>query len=141
MADGTVIIDTGPLVAYLVRRDSDHEWAVTRFKQLQPPFLTCQPVLAETAFLVQRVRADLKPFFDFIRSGIVATPFDVLEDSLGLAKLIAKYSQLPMSLADACLVRLAEQHPKARVFTLDQHFRLYRRNGRQVIATIMPSET
>lgn len=138
MAEGTIIVDTGPLVAFLLRSDSYHEWVVTRFKQLQPPFLTCDPVLAETAFLVQRVRADLKPFFDLIRSGVVVSQFDVLNESAHLAKLIAKYAQLPMSLADACLVRMAEQHPQAQVFTLDQHFRIYRRNGRQVIPTMMP---
>jgi predicted nucleic acid-binding protein len=57
-----------------------------------------------------------------------------------LERLIRKYQDLPMSLADACLVRLAERHPSALVVTLDQHFKIYRKHGRQPIAVKMPEE-
>jgi predicted nucleic acid-binding protein len=62
----------------------------------------------------------------------------ILAEREALWKLIHKYEDLPMSLADACLVRLAELHPAASVFTLDSHFRVYRKNGRQQISVIMP---
>ena len=62
----------------------------------------------------------------------------MLRERQALWKLIRKYEDLPMSLADACLVRLAELHPAARVFTLDSHFRVYRKNGRQQIPVIIP---
>ncbi len=64
--------------------------------------------------------------------------FSVFDEQETLAKFVRKYENLPMSLADACLVRVAEQHPDAAVLTFDAHFRVYRKNARQVLPVIMP---
>jgi predicted nucleic acid-binding protein len=62
-----------------------------------------------------------------------------MAEQKALAKLVAKYSDLPMSLADACLVRMAEVNAGSSVFTLDGHFNVYRKHGRRIIPTIMPA--
>jgi uncharacterized protein len=132
-----VIIDTGPLVAFLVETDSHHEWAVKCFQELRPPFLTCEPVLTEGFFLVSRLRNGPRRFFELLESGLLNVEFDVMAEREALRKLIHKYADVPMSLADACLVRMSEQHDTGFVFTTDGDFQTYRKNGRQMIPLII----
>jgi len=133
-----ILVDTGPLVAYLREREAAHAWVAERFEELPAPFLTCEPVLAETFFLVSRQPGGARRFFDLLGSGLLEVDFSLMAEREALWKLIRKYEDLPMSLADASLVRLAEIHPEASVFTLDSHFAVYRKNGRQQISTIAP---
>ena len=106
--------------------------------ELPAPFITCEPVLTEAFFLLSRLPNGARYFFDLLGSGLLTVDFAVLNERESLQKLIQKYSDLPMSLADACIVRLAELHGNATVFTLDSHFRVYRKNGRQQIPLLMP---
>lgn len=138
MSRGAIIVDTGPLVALLAAEEARHAWVEEQLRELPAPFITCEPVLAETFFLVSRLPNGVRRFFDLLGSGLLTVDFSVLGEHESLRKLIQKYSDLPMSLADACLVRLAELHTGATVFTLDSHFRVYRKNGRQQIPVIMP---
>lgn len=138
MPDRQIIADTGPLVALLLEDDAHHVWAVERVRELPAPFLTCEPVLAETFHLVSRLHNGTRRFFEMLESGLLVVGFDLLADWKPVAKLALKYVNLPMSLADACLVRMSELQKEALVFTLDNHFRIYRKNGRQIIPTIMP---
>ena len=138
MPEQRVIVDAGPLVAFLVEEDAHHEWAATQFKVLPPPFLTCEPVLTEAFYLTHRLRDGGRRFFDLLTSGLLVVQFELMAECRVLAPLVRKYADLPMSLADACLVRMAEVNVNAVVFTVDGHFRLYRKHGRQVIPTIMP---
>jgi predicted nucleic acid-binding protein len=138
VSNAGVLVDTGPLVAFLREAEADHEWAAEKFAELPAPFLTCEPVLAETFFLVSRQPGGSRRFFELLGSGLLEVEFSVIDEREALWKLIHKYEDLPMSLADACLVRLAEKHAGAAVFTLDTHFRIYRKHGRQQIPVIMP---
>ena len=133
-----ILIDTGPIVAFLSAEEAVHEWAVSQFSALPTPFATCEPVLAETFFLLSRHPDGPRRFFELLASGLLVVDFSILAEQQNLAALIRKYRDLPMSLADACLVRMAELHPDASVFTLDSHFRVYRKNGRQTIPVILP---
>ena len=138
MSSSRIIVDTGPLVAFLTETKAVHGWVASKFAELPAPFVTCEPVLAETFFLLSRLPDGPRRFFDLLGSGLLEIEMSVLAEQEALGKLIHKYKDLPMSLADACLVRLAELHPKASVFTLDTHFRVYRKHGRQQIPVIMP---
>ena len=138
MSSARVLVDTGPLVAFLSAGEAVHGWVASRFAELPAPFVTCEPVLAETFFLLSRLPDGPRRFFDLLGSGLLEIELSVFGEQEALWKLIRKYEDLPMSLADACLVRLAELHPKASVFTLDTHFRVYRKHGRQQIPVIMP---
>jgi uncharacterized protein len=133
-----VIVDTGPLVALLVRTDDHHRWAVDRLRELTPPFLTCEPVLAEVAHLVRRVRHGVDRFVDLILSDLLRVDFAVMAERATLGRLLRKYADRPMSLADACLVRLAELHDSASVLTIDEDFSVYRKQGRRGIPVIAP---
>jgi len=65
--------------------------------------------------------------------------FDFNDDMESVLKLLQKYADVPMSLADACLVRMTETFSDPIVLTTDSDFRVYRRHSRQVIPSVMPS--
>ena len=134
-----IVLDTGPLVALLNRRDNYHTWARTCFAEVEPPLLTCEAVISEACFLVRALSNGPQAVVDLLQHEVISIPFRIEEETKPLAKLLARYASVPMSLADACLVRMAEKQPQAVVMTLDSDFRIYRKHGRQVVPTIMPT--
>jgi predicted nucleic acid-binding protein len=134
-----VIIDTGPLVAFLNRRDTHHRWAVDRFQELPPPGETCEAVIAETAFLLRSRPGGSEALMALVTRRLVICSFRLEDAADRVADLMRRYANVPMSLADACLVRMSEERPSAKVLTLDADFRVYRKLGRQVIPTISPA--
>jgi predicted nucleic acid-binding protein len=136
--DERAIIDTGPLVAFLVKEETHHPWVVEQFQRLPAPFLTCEAVLTEAFFLVRKLPRGTTSLFALINSGLLDIDFSILAEGAALEKLVQRYANVPMSLADACLVRMAKLHPQAVVFTLDHDFQIYRLEGRQPIPLLMP---
>ena len=132
------LLDTGPLVALLNRRDRYHRWAVGQWADLRSPLVTCEPVLTEACFLLRHISGASRTVMQFIERGALNVAYQVEPDAVALGRLLDSYANVPMSLADACLVRMAEQLSGARVFTVDRDFRIYRAHGRRVIPTIMP---
>src|ERR1019366_5579807 len=139
-APESTLVDAGPIVALLVAEDTHHDWARHVWKHLEPPLLTCDAVLSEAQFLVTRFGGNPRAVLEFVQRGAVHIPFGLQNEVTRLMELQQAYRSLPMSLADACLVRMAEQFPRCRVVTTDSHFRIYRRHGRQLIPVIMPEE-
>lgn len=133
-----VIVDTGPLVAYFDRDSEFHEWACDRFRELADPLLSCQPVLTEVLFVLKRGGIDPDLVLSLVERGVLVCDFDVRREIVSLRRLLKKYRDLPATLADVCLVRMSELHGDCTVLTLDRDFRVYRRNGRQVIPVISP---
>lgn len=134
-----IIIDTGPLVAYFNRRDRWHRWVVDQMAALRPPLLTCEPVLAEACFLIQRAGGRPVDLIRKVTQRSIEIGIDLEDDASGIESLMQRYADTPMSLADACLVRLTERFPDCRLFTLDSDFEHYRRNSRQVIPLLSPA--
>ena len=132
------ILDTGLLVALLNRRDQHHRWAWDQWERMEAPLFTCEPVIAEACFLVQGLQGGSAAVLDFVRRGVLDLSFRVAEESAVIAGLMRKYRDVPMSLADGCLVRMAERHTDGVVVTLDNDFKVYRKNGRQLIPTVTP---
>jgi len=135
-----VLIDTGPLVACINRRDKFHSWACERLGEISPPILTCEAVLAEACFLIKDTPSGTTAVLDLVERGVLLIDFQVSTYTKSIRTLMEKYSSVPMSLADACLVKMTELHENSVVMTLDGDFRIYRRNGRQTIPVLMPSE-
>ncbi len=133
-----VILDTGPLVTFLASGLAHGEWVRDQWKRLRPPLLTCEPVLTEAAFLLKREGQDTDAIFALLERGILRVGIEVEDQLEDLRALMRRYRDRPMSLADPCLVRLAEIHPGGTIFTLDADFRIYRRHGNRVIPTLMP---
>jgi predicted nucleic acid-binding protein len=129
------IADTGFLVAFANRKDSHHAWALAIAQRVTEPLLTCEAVLAETAFHLGSSALTLA----FVREGLVRPAFAVGEHLPRLAELAARYADRKPDLADLCLIRLSELHPKYLVITTDvADFSVYRRGRREAIPLIIP---
>lgn len=134
-----VVLDTGPLVAFLDRNDPWHEWACAQMRELNGPLLTCEAVLSECVHLMEGSDPAARRLHLMLENDGLRVAFDLNDHLQSIARLMGKYHDVPMSLADACLVRMSELHDQSRVFTLDSDFKLYRRNGRQSIPLIYPA--
>jgi predicted nucleic acid-binding protein len=128
------IADTGFLVAFARSRDIYHPWALDVAEDITEPLLTCEPVLSETAFHL----GDAGIVFEMIEDQLVSLAFDCRDHLPQLAALAKRYKDRQPDLADLCLIRMSELHPKHSVITVDEDFRVYRRNKREVIPLISP---
>ena len=133
-----VVLDTGPLVALLNARDAYHPWALEVFAEITPPLLTCESVISEACFLLRRTNHGPDAALELIDRGVIALAFSAADEMRSVRQLMRRYEALPMSLADACLVRMTELDARATVLTIASHFSTYRRNGRQRIPVITP---
>jgi uncharacterized protein len=104
-----VLLDTGPLVAYLHSAEQHHAWAVVQFGALTEPVITCESVWAEAAHLLLRRAANAEALWAVLRSGTVRFDFALADEHESVAALMRRYANVPMSLADACLVRMSEK--------------------------------
>ena len=132
-----ILLDTGPLVAYLHPRDAHHDWAVETFDDLDPPVITCEPVLTEACFLVARTKVPAARVLDYVARGGVRIGLRLDDEIVAIRALMERYANVPMSLADACLVRLAEI-TGLPICTLDSDFAIYRADGRRALTLITP---
>jgi uncharacterized protein len=133
------IVDTGPLVAFLDRAERHHRWAAERIAGLEAPLLVCEPVVAEAMYLLGRLPKAQDALFALLENGALKIAFRIDEHVPALRRLRQKYRDRPMSLADSCIVRMAELNERHAVFTLDSDFSVYRKNGRVPIALIHPA--
>ena len=136
MIEQRVILDTSVLVALLSKGDRNHDWAVRQWTQVNPPALTCDAVISETCFLLKR-RYLIEAVFEMIEVGAIAIAFNLQEEASNVRVLMGRYESVPMSFADACLVRMAEQIPNSAVMTLDSDFKIYRKYRNEAIAAIL----
>jgi predicted nucleic acid-binding protein len=134
-----VLLDTGPLVALLRRRDRYHNWAVEQFRRIDPPLHTCEPVIAEACHLLTSWPGGRESVIKLLETGALKIGFHLPDEMLSIRALMARYRNVPMSLADACLVRMSEQNTSGKILTLDSDFLIYRKHGRQTIPIIIPT--
>jgi len=135
------LIDAGPLVAYFDRREAHNPWVTTQMSELRPPLITCEAVLTEACFLLGKRNPDgIRRLASWLERGLLLIDFDLSTHWQATFALMQQYADLPMSLADACLVTMIDQGHGDRIFTLDHHFRIYRRKNRRVVPVLMPEE-
>src|SRR5581483_8560914 len=127
----SVLVDAGFLVAMLSRRDSYHKWAVEEALENPPPSYTCEAVLSEAYHLVGKRGA---PGLNAMlwRRAVVAR-FNLDDNIEAVIAFLRKYASVPMSFADACMVRMSETMDNSLIITTDSDFRIYRRHSRQVV--------
>lgn len=134
------LLDTGPLVAAINRREQWHEWSKQQVEQSTAPLLTCESVVSEAWFLLRATRVGRASLLELLQRGVLRVSFTVQDHSPSVVDLMRRYANVPMSLADACLVRMSELTADCAVLTLDSDFRLYRRHRRQKVPLRMPPE-
>jgi uncharacterized protein len=133
------IVDTGPLVAFFDRSERHHRWSTERSKKLELPLLVCEPVLAEAMHLLARYWRAHDALFELVQNGAPRVAFRIDEHVDALRNLLRKYPDTPMSLADTCIVRMAEINQRHAVLTLDSDFSVYRKHGRAPLTLLHPA--
>ena len=131
----SVLVDAGFLVALLSGRDANHGWASAQATRLPPPWKTCEAAVSEAFHLVGARGAPA--LAALLHRRAVACAFQLGEDVEAVLRLMQKYAGVPMSFADACLVRMTEALPDPVLLTTDTDFRIYRRHGRQTVPFVM----
>jgi uncharacterized protein len=132
----SVLVDTSFLVAWLADRDRHHDWALAQARNFPPPWSTCEVALSEVFYVLGLDGS--AAFAELLRRRGVVVAFDLATHLDAVLELMKKYCDVPMSLADACLVRMTEVLPDPFLLTTDSDFRVYRRHGRQVIPSVAP---
>lgn len=132
-----VILDTGPIVAFMDKGEKHHAWACAQFKTFQPPVLTCEPVLTECLFLLKRLPAAQEKLLELVGRKALLIDFRLKDEISGILTMYSKYRNIPMSLADSCLVRMAETTGRP-ICTLDSDFVIYRKKDGHSINLITP---
>ena len=133
----SVLVDAGFVVALLSRRDGNHGWAAAQSARLPPPWSTCEAVVSEAFHLLGAPGGSA--LAALLRRRAVVLVFDLGDELERVLRLMQKYANVPMSLADACLLRMTEALADPILLTTDTDFRIYRRHSRQTVPCVMPN--
>jgi predicted nucleic acid-binding protein len=129
------ILDAGPLIAALNRKDTHHRWARETLQRIGPPFYSCPEAMTEAAAMTGRPAA----IVEMIRADEIILAFDLSAQTAAVLALLKKYEDREIDLADACIIRMTELMRDCQVITVDRDdFASYRRNGRDFIPVIVP---
>ena len=122
----SVLLDTGFIVARLDRSEQYHEQCLRVTDALLAPLITCEAVIVESCHLLRHVDGGQEAILENVEKGIFQVPFALANRAAEVARLMKKYADVPMDLADACLVDLVTQLGTGRILTLDSDFTIYR---------------
>jgi len=121
-----ILLDTGVIVALLDRSEHYHSQCVEVLSELAGSLVTCEACVAEAGYLLRDMRGAPEAVMSNVANGLFHIPVRLVDQALTVEKLLKKYRDVPMDLADACLVDLADRLGTGRILTLDQDFQVYR---------------
>jgi uncharacterized protein len=121
-----VLLDTGFIVALLDRSENFHKTCAQAVREVEAPLVTCEAVITETCYLLRNLSGASEAVIENITAGIFQVPFELSRDTAGVKQILRKYKDRKIDLADACLIRLANQFGTADILTLDRDFAIYR---------------
>lgn len=135
-----VLVDAGPLIALLDRSDEAHARCVEALEGIRERLLTVWPVLTEVSRLLGHARAQ-QALLEMVEEGELELAALSADDVPRLRELMAKYADLPMDLADAALVLVAEREGIRRVLTTDGDFQVYRPSNGRAFEILPPAKS
>ena len=121
-----VLLDTGVIVALLDRSESSHEACAETVRSLESPLVTCEAVIAESCYLLRNLPGAPEAVIENVVAGIFQLPFQLSREAAGIKQILRKYRDHRIDLADACLIRLADEFETPDILTLDKDFQIYR---------------
>jgi predicted nucleic acid-binding protein len=133
-----VLIDTGAIVAMLDRNERNHRRCVEALEHVDAPLVTCEAVIAESCYLLRDLRGAADAVLENVERGVFQIPFRLTEATKAVRALLARYANVPMDLADGCLVHLADLVNSGRILTLDHDFTVYRWRRRRPFDLLLP---
>jgi uncharacterized protein len=121
-----ILLDTGVIVALLDQSERHHKDCAECVRALERPLVTCEAVIAESCYLLRALRGAAEAVIENVAAGIFQLPFSLSREAGVLKQYLRKYRDRKIDLADACLIRLAEEFETADILTLDTEFQIYR---------------
>ncbi len=121
-----ILLDTGVIVALLDRDEKHHRQCAKVLSDTGGPLSTCEPVIAEACYLLRRLPGAPEAVIRNVANGVFRLPVRLDDSASAVERLLRKYRDVPMDLADACLVNLADKLGTGRILTLDGDFEIYR---------------
>ena len=121
-----VLLDTGFIVALLDRSENFHKICARTVREVEAPLVTCEAVIAESCYLLRNLSGASEAVIENIAAGIFQLPFQLSRDTAGVKQVMRKYKDRKIDLADACLIRLADEFGTEDILTLDRDFAIYR---------------
>ena len=126
-----ILLDTGVIVALLDRSERYHTQCVEVLSELTGSLITCEAIIAEACYLLRALRGAPEAVVSNVGNGVFQIPIRLADQAVSVEKLLRKYRDVPMDLADACLVDLADRLDAGRILTLDRDFEIYRWRSRR----------
>ena len=136
-----VLLDTSVIVALLDRAEAFHDRSVEAIRSLTAPLITCEAVIAESCYLLRNIPGASEAVVENVEAGIFQLPLLLSKEAAEIRRLLRKYRDRRIDLADACLIRLAEEFETGEILTLDQDFAVYRWSRNKLFRILIdPSE-
>jgi uncharacterized protein len=121
-----ILLDTGVIVALLDRSEALHRACAQAVRETESPLITCEAVIAESCYLLRNLPGAIEAVIDNVTAGIFQIPLQLSREAAGVKQIIRKYRDRRIDLADACLIRLADEFGTADILTVDGDFAVYR---------------
>jgi len=121
-----VLLDSSVIVALLDRSQQSHPACAEALRNLERPLLTCEAVIVESCHLLRNLDGAREAVLDNIAAGMFQVPFQISQRTAGVRRLLQKYRDRRIDLADACLIVLASEYETGDILTLDRDFHIYR---------------
>jgi predicted nucleic acid-binding protein len=121
-----VLLDTGVIVGLLDRSEKRHQACADVVQELEAPLITCEAVIAESCFLLRNLAGAPEAVIENVSAGIFQIAFQLSREAAGVKQVLRKYRDRQIDLADACLIRLADEFGTGDILTLDGDFEIYR---------------
>jgi len=120
------LLDTGVIVALLDRSEKFHQACADAVHQILAPLITCEAVIAESCYLLRSFPGAQEAVLENVAAGTFQIPFQLSRDAPSVKQVLRKYRDRKIDLADACLIRLADEFETPDILTLDKDFAIYR---------------
>ena len=121
-----ILVDASVIVASLVKTEKHHQVCAEAIRQAEGALLTCDAVIVESCHLLRHIDGAAEVILANVTAGLLQIPFQLSRDSDPVRSIMKKYRDLRIDLADACLIRMAEEFETGDILTLDRDFVIYR---------------
>lgn len=133
-----VLLDTGPIVALLDPTDRFHPSCAEALAKAGAPLITCEAVIAESCYLLRNLRGASEAVLENLAAGVFQIPVALSQGARGMQRILQRYRDHPIDLADACLVHLANEFGTGEILTLDRDFHIYRWGKNNAFQLLIP---
>lgn len=133
-----VLLDTGVIVALLDRSERFHQRCADVIAEISAPLVTCEAVIAESCYLLRTLKGASETVVENIEVGTFQIPIQLHASAGPVRKILHKYRDRQVDLADACLIHLAEHFGTGQILTLDRDFEIYRWGRNRSFELLVP---